>query len=526
MNTEIINQIITPDIYLKNPFFIFRMPIDAISREMRRRKEDVESIFALGQEKEFFADIFEGVNISLSQQEATELYTSLEDPVVRLVYEIFMFWPCGAENSKQDPILREFFNKGYHIKDELFEKWTAVYQTSQDDREVMCAVHNLAVLYHIYSINLEKIRLEGVKQIDLNDLTSYWSEAAKLWRKTLHSDKFWGFLAARAEAINDPRLDARNVRWDFEDILPNSWVAIVQDIIKEYIKKHNAGEVRRLLDIIENFVGASQRESLEINLVKSILRTIERDAKNALDEAHTTPEKGLRLAQKLYDDFIIKKMFVENLSTKNKEHYTDTIDEVVRSIEQCLVSFVNETQEWDKGIPLMEAIRDIAVSSKLREKIESGIDVLTKNDADYKELHMCVVCGKIHHGIEEDVPYKEMTIYSPVDENIYITTDSGNKNSEGVFKRGLLQNPNYGKYQILTFKLPCCKDCRLTRSIAKKLPRIKEKLEQGWSFNEPKPRTIYIGKEPSFAPVVVAGVLFGIIWLLDKFWFKCLFVYD
>ncbi len=501
MDTEIVNRIVTSDIYVKNPFFLFRLPIDATSREMRRRKEDVESIFALGQEKEYFSDMFDDVDVAIPQQEMMELYTSLEDPVTRLVYEIFMFWPCGAETSKQDTELRAFFDKGFRAKNKIFEKWMKIYQTSQDkpklcgtillehpdcaknymqyNIKVMCAIHNLAVLYHIYAINLEKVRLEFPGQVNLDDLMTYWKEAAKLWRKTLHSDMFWDFLSERAEAINDPRLDARNVRWNFENVLSNSWIAIIQDLIEQHVKNYDIDSAVRLIGVIED-------ESIKRDVIKNIIKPLHRKIKQlgeeAVKNAKIANENGLELAQKLYEDFLIEKEFVEKICSGESQYYSDTFDEIARAINQCLVVYANKTEDWANCIILLSKLNTFITSSTLKEKIKADLDIIKKNDKEYKELHTCVVCGKIFKGIGSNVPHKEKTIYSP------------------VFA---------GQFQISTFKVPCCEGCRLTETDAGKWFAIKEKLDQGWSFTNPN------APKSSDEPGCLIAVIIGIILILS-----------
>lgn len=96
-SSTLLMKLCTENVFRDNVFHILGLRTTATSRQIRRRKEDIEAAHDLGKEawKNEFKHLLSNRNIP-TYEEAIEAFTHIEDPEFRIVSEFFWVWPIAA----------------------------------------------------------------------------------------------------------------------------------------------------------------------------------------------------------------------------------------------------------------------------------------------------------------------------------------------------------------------------------------------------------------------------------------------
>jgi len=132
----------TPLLYRQNAFRITGLPVDASTRDLKRRVDDLKHAEEIGDAAAEHAHAF-ALNPLPSIAHIRDAAQRLQDPERRLVDEFFWFWPAEWGKGKHDPALRALTN---HDKDTPFKIWSEAL-AHKDAMQVAIAKHNLAVLF-------------------------------------------------------------------------------------------------------------------------------------------------------------------------------------------------------------------------------------------------------------------------------------------------------------------------------------------------------------------------------------------
>lgn len=115
----------------------------------------------------------------------------LADPKLRLIDELFWFWPSAPEAGNDGAVPSWPVSIG--TRDAVVQAWTQAANRGEP-----IAVHNLAVLHHALALDLQHARSDAGSTAEIE---LHWREALLRWKALYRTDPFWEWLAARANAL-------------------------------------------------------------------------------------------------------------------------------------------------------------------------------------------------------------------------------------------------------------------------------------------------------------------------------------
>lgn len=163
-------------LYQGDAFRVLGLPVDASSRDIRRRAEELRLRLELdGSDPD-------------GLEEVRSAATLLEDPVRRLFEELY--WVHLTPN----PIPLQFDPSDLAAVRAAMQALKPLVQSGNDE-----ALHDLTVLTHIAAIAGDGADLP------------FWKEALSRWHQVWASDVFWLRMQMRAEGMADPRVTDETV---------------------------------------------------------------------------------------------------------------------------------------------------------------------------------------------------------------------------------------------------------------------------------------------------------------------------
>ncbi len=283
-------------IYHDNMFHLTGLPVDATSRDIARRQDDLRAAEVSGDWQGEFRHIMSSREIPDPQIIREKFVLLQNDPERRLVEEFFWFWPLELGKGKTDPAL-------LHIRtgsrDKAFGYWTGKLYV--EGLVGLAAQHNLAVLHHLYAIDYEFALQNGNKLTpeQLQTMAHYWKAAINYWEPLADDDDFWGIVTDRVRSIDDPRLTTgfvRRMRGEF----PVSFDRINAQLAVTYAGKGRYSDARRHVAIMkETHQGLDDVDHTIGEILKPMEKRIELIVGHAMGDLQQKPETGLQHAKNI-----------------------------------------------------------------------------------------------------------------------------------------------------------------------------------------------------------------------------------
>ena len=104
----------TPYIYIHNAFRISGLPVDASTRDIKRRMDDLKAAAEMGDLKNELVHAF-ALDPVPSLNQLREAAQGLQDPEHRIIDEFFWFWPQEWGKSNADPALTTLRHGGRDV---------------------------------------------------------------------------------------------------------------------------------------------------------------------------------------------------------------------------------------------------------------------------------------------------------------------------------------------------------------------------------------------------------------------------
>ncbi len=244
-----IEDSINRNIYRHNGFRFLNLPITSSRIEIKNKFNIInKKINSLGFEflEDFQKDSILPVVPALSKKEYNNIANRLNDLKIRLIDEIFWFWPSTFEESADEDAWEYLKNHQY---DNFIQYWEDL-----NDRNV--SKHNLAVFYHIIAFDL-------FDSGDYEDSIEYFDKSLEYWQDSLKNSDFKNYVKIRVKILDDPMLKESYVE-DIFQILPKSILSLYSELIRELIKLNYLDEAAKILELISN-------SSFEKNVIDSVV---------------------------------------------------------------------------------------------------------------------------------------------------------------------------------------------------------------------------------------------------------------
>ncbi len=382
--TRLLLDHVTPALYARSAFRILSLPVEATGREIRRRLEQLELDAGLADpewERGLLRPLLPpGESFSAPQvlpmeppelEDARDAARRLQDPEIRVLEEVFWFWsPAGGADEAWEVLQRG-------DAEEVKRLWLLQLQQEPAD---LRATHNLAVLHHLWALDLEKKQPgtgTGAPQLAHN---RYWHSAIQRWRGVIGRDDFWDYLESRALALDDPRLTGETVA-QWRRVLPQALLQIHTALAQEASEQGRLQDVQRHVQLLESWrvdpkdLRAAREQA--VLPVRSRVRTLLRAARL---ESEQDPVHADQAALHLLDSNPIQaglRLLDELLGTWHPERVT-LRDEVADGIRDMIQLYVSRTEGYATAIGLLQRARQVAAGRETVARLEESIEELQK----------------------------------------------------------------------------------------------------------------------------------------------------
>jgi len=366
----------TPTLYRQNAFRVLGLPITATPRFIATQLQKLQVLASLGRTDPALQGPF-AIQPPPTNEALRAADRQLSDPQLRLLHELFWFWPLPGTDAGGDAGYAALKAGDVSAADRHWQSAAKQPQTCA------AAMHNLAVLWHLLALSLERrLASEAANQSPTESLSKAWGRALAHWDETVRADQTWSVLSERVLALDDNRLSL-----DFVQGLRSNLVyALVRINALQALTYARRGQSTMASAHVEWVLGSDLKMVDGSRFAKCIVdeakthlrRLIEDKDKLRLSE----PSKGADSAGELLNTLRPYGDLFEMLEGETGDvSWHDTADEVSDMATSCLIAF--QRKDGDEGLclELLKKIRQTAHREALRERIEECIRAVEANIA-------------------------------------------------------------------------------------------------------------------------------------------------
>lgn len=368
------------DLFRKNAFRITGLPVDATPREASHYLDELKMAVELGHGFQKHVPAYP-LPKPPGLDEIREAVQKLKDPETRLIDEFFWFWPEKFGESKSDLAILALSAGDSQKAIELWEV------RSKAETNGVVARHNLAVVYHLISLEAEYAAADG-QQISADRLQrriARWKSSVRKWGRLAREEEMWGTVAGRIRQLNEPALTTgfvRRLRASFPLALAAINVALIKNLAlagSMDVAKELVAYVREQSPELRNFDHAAEQVlATERNRLKSQIQ-------RSRDNTKENPRVGHKEAESLIDNALpLLELF--DLFFGEAEHFQKEIfDDVASTAVGCVVEYQRNTGDNQTFVRVLERAMPLADSLDVRKRIEANISI-GKSNLRGKEL--------------------------------------------------------------------------------------------------------------------------------------------
>lgn len=364
---ESLLEIAHPDLYKKNAFRVTDLPVDAMARDISRRQATMKQATGMGLPLPTGYGRVLPLKEPLDPDVFSEATQRLGDPERRLVDEVFWFWPRHFGESRMDTALAALARGESQT---VYRFWLQQRDNPDDEGT---ALHNLAILSHVFALDLEAEALSrSLSEQEQAARATWWQEAFKYWTALVDEEAFWSCVTARIRDLDDPRLTtgmARRIR----EALPQILLAVNARLAVSAAERGKTAECQRQLKLMRStgfdshLIDEALRQAAEPirGRIKTLCRTVETQAPTNPSEAGDVVERFLTQSLPLLT--VLDTILPAGNLVRDGMH-----DEVAQCALIALVIYGNKTGNWRIVLPLIDRILPIAVGKAICDRIQEN----------------------------------------------------------------------------------------------------------------------------------------------------------
>ena len=380
----------TPRVFINNAFRITGITVDASTRDIKRRIDDLKAAEEMGDAEDEHKHAF-ALDPSPRLDSIRQAAQRLQDPEQRIIDEFFWFWPFELGKGQSDTALIALIDGDTSA---AFNIWSEALSNDHAPASVV-AKHNLAVMYQLVALDWEHLALESTLDAEqLKSIAKYWRTCFKYWEELTDNETFWSLVAERIRMLDDPRLTtgfARRMRVTLPEALDriNALLAIKYAESGKYdlAKKH-----------IEYMIETHQGLDNIDNTISDILKPLETRVNVAVEQmvaaARKDPASAAEYAKQLIEITKEPLQIVWTLLEENHSIRTFLYEQVSDACFTCLIEYGNTTKDWPTCIDLLKKTEKLAVSDEVKAKIRDNIAVAENNYNQEQLYDICWFCKK------------------------------------------------------------------------------------------------------------------------------------
>jgi TPR repeat protein len=355
----------TPHLYMDNAFRISGIDVDASKHDIDRRMDDIKAAAEMGDLKNELIHAFAFYPIP-SLDQIREAAQRLQEPEHRIIDEFFWFWPYEPGKSDIDPALRELRKCDYGS---AYRIWSEALSDNHAPKSTV-AKHNLAVMYHIKTLDSEQDALKSdLSAEQLFTISKDWRTCFKWWEELADDEALWSMVADRIRTVNDPRLTtgfARQMRATLPEAIGKINAMLAIDFAEcdkvpqstehiNYMKETHQGEdnIQKTLSLVTK--PHKTRVSSAVEKATSIAKKKPAQAAKSAFELLQAISKPLKVIQII-------------LPPENHERI-DLCDTVAEACLTCQIAYAGESEDWTTSFEILEAASKYAASKETIERL-------------------------------------------------------------------------------------------------------------------------------------------------------------
>lgn len=428
----------TPLVYVHNAFRITGLPVDASTRDIKRRVDDLKAAAEMGDDDDEHTHAF-ALTPPPEIDHIREAARRLHEPERRIIEELFWFWPQEPGQGRSDRALRALQSGD---KDAAFKLWSAA---AHDHDEAACIVakHNLAVMYQMVALDSEILALTGNFSDDqLATVSKYWTTCFKWWEELSDDETFWSLVADRIRTLDDHRLTtgfARRMRASF----PIAFDQINAMLALQYAEKGKYDHAKRHIA----YMNQTHQGSDDVDrVISDILKPLETRVNNAVEAAVTKSKRdvtnGAEIAKELLDATKQPLAIIRSLLDEGHAIRSYLFDLVYDACSTCLIAYGNKTEDWLTCVHLLKQTESLVPTEEARNKLRTNIAQAEENHRQKTLYAMCWFCKM---SSAEETAKLQVPMYGDVQQEWVVV------------------GTRY-KYRTLTASVPRCPACKKAHS--------------------------------------------------------------
>ncbi|MBD3291789.1 MAG: hypothetical protein GF393_02630, partial [Armatimonadia bacterium] len=366
-------ELATPHLYRRNLFRVLGLPVNAgakdVQRQQARRKmQEKLGIAATGGTGSAFA-----LTPPPTEEDIRAAMERLNDPVARLLDEVFWFWPMNGDPAT-DAALRAIADG--HL-DEAIGLWTK--QTGQG-AQGQIATHNLAVCHHLMALDREAgLISEGGGKKEQRPLADLWRTALSKWKDVLEGEEFWSVVKHRVRELDDVQLTTGFVR-RVRGTLPTALLLICGKMAYEAAERGDTALVGRQIRLIRE---AKFGDRLADEAIRESLTPVRERIKTAVENARgqwtSRPHQGDGYVRELHEQAKSLLVIVDAVLPADSVIRGGLHDMVAEAMLEGQIAFGRKTNDWTESLRLLALAQEVAVGERVRSRLSENVQILVEN---------------------------------------------------------------------------------------------------------------------------------------------------
>jgi hypothetical protein len=370
---DLSSTLLGTDLLLKNAFRLAQLPVDASHSQLKKRQQVLEMA------QKMSMPVPKGICAIFAHQDEDsdslrEALHRMQDPLNRLLDELFWFWPNQFGQSHDDKGLILLANED--VKQSV-KTWVQ----GEGDTQNYVSTHNLAVLHLLQAAEMELVaRSNGNIRSISKSSRKLWKSAFERWRLLSEQEAFWGYLKERVRAIDDPRLPERVV-----DVLRQQLVHILFSVnVSLMMQAAGAQDSHYILHhkrvMKESGFPSTVVDEVVDKFTKSHREKIRHICQDATENSNRDPKHGNQHAMQVIQHAESILQILQYVNGADDKTFILQSDQVAETVLHCQIKFGNKTEDWPVSLRLLEKARPFAIGEAAKSRIDDNIKSV-------KEIH-------------------------------------------------------------------------------------------------------------------------------------------
>ena len=380
----------TQFVYAHNAFRITGLFVDASTRDLKRRVDDLKAAAENDDDEDEHTHAF-ALQPTPTIDQIREAAQRLQEPELRVIDEFFWFWPLDWEHDGSDKALLALRNGN---KDAAFKIWSEAIDVDFEPDSIV-AKHNVAVMYQMVALDSEILALNGeFSSAQLATVEKYWTRCFQWWEELADDETFWSIFADRIRRLDDQRLTtgfARRMRATF----PIAFDRINALLAMQYAEKGKYDQARRHINYMnQTHQGNDDVDRVISEIIKPLGLRIDSTVEKALEQLGRNPEKGAAIARELMSATNQTLKIVQTFMAESHSIRSYLFEQVSDACFSCLIAYGNKTSDWPTCVGLLKLTESLATTKEARDKIRQNIAQAEENHRDKTLYGTCWFCKK------------------------------------------------------------------------------------------------------------------------------------